>query len=735
MYAIAMLAITGIAALTFFGIALMIARRRFGDPLALVCSALVLAGGGTLFSLDLTRIHPVLGTLGQVREYLMFSLFVLFLGLFPDGQFVPRHLRWLFFGAVVLGLAAFTGDSPVNWWLWPGLLPVIPSLALTVVLLGAQGYRYVRRSDTRQRQQQKWVVAGFSVWLAVTLLMPILPLILPQVPVRGSPADLLMQAVLNGAAVLAPLSLAIAVLRYRLWDIDVLINRALVYGMLTSLVVGAYGLLVSALGLVLSRGDDPPAGSGANLVASLVATGLIAALFQPVRVRVQAWINRLLYGERDDPYSVLVRLGQRLDNTLAAESVLPTIVQTVAEALRLPYAAITLRDRDGADLEVAAIGSPHGATARLPLVYQGEHVGTLLLDPRAPGEGFSGSDRELLDSLARQAGVAAHAVRLNSELQRARERLVAAREEERRRLRRDLHDGLGSQMVGLSLQLGGLRSLIACEPAAAVAQVTDLQTELRGAVTTIRQLVHDLRPPALDELGLVAALRQLADRHDPVHGPAGAHDPGHGPAGATGDTAAGPRITIDASDALPPLPVAVEVALYRITQEALTNTLKHARARSCHVSLTAVDRQVELAIADDGLGMPPVWTPGVGLGSMRERAEELGGEFQIAFRAPTGTQVRVRLPVRMWREPPAHPGRRRSSAGAPRAQGGTRGHRRARDRRRGDEWTAGGDQDDRVAAGRRTDGSADARRRHRSYPPARRGVSGQPRPGADAARR
>jgi hypothetical protein len=262
MYAIAMLAITGIAALTFFGIALMIARRRFGDPLALVCSALVLAGGGTLFSLDLTRIHPVLGTLGQVREYLMFSLFVLFLGLFPDGQFVPRHLRWLFFGAVVLGLAAFTGDSPVNWWLWPGLLPVIPSLALTVVLLGAQGYRYVRRSDTRQRQQQKWVVAGFSVWLAVTLLMPILPLILPQVPVRGSPADLLMQAVLNGAAVLAPLSLAIAVLRYRLWDIDVLINRALVYGMLTSLVVGAYGLLVSALGLVLSRGDDPQPAQG-----------------------------------------------------------------------------------------------------------------------------------------------------------------------------------------------------------------------------------------------------------------------------------------------------------------------------------------------------------------------------------------------------------------------------------------------------------------------------------------
>jgi signal transduction histidine kinase len=356
-----------------------------------------------------------------------------------------------------------------------------------------------------------------------------------------------------------------------------------------------------------------------------VATGLIAALFQPVRGRVQMWVNRLLYGDREDPYGVLVRLGQRLENTLAVESVLPTIVQTVAEALRLPHAAITVLDRHGEELELAATGRPHSATIRLPLVFQGEPVGSLLLAPRAPGEAFSGSDREVLDSLARQAGVAVHAVRLNAELQRARERLVAAREEERRRLRRDLHDGLGSQMVGLSLQLGGVRTLIAREPDAAAAQVGEIQAELRGAVTMVRQLVHDLRPPTLDELGLIAAVRQLADRHD------------------SGEP---PRIVVESSAVLPTLPAAVEVALYRITQEALTNTLKHARARNCRVSLQVRGQHIELAIADDGAGMPSVWTPGVGLGSMRERAEELGGEFQIVSTAQDGTRILVQLPLR-----------------------------------------------------------------------------------------
>jgi len=165
-------------------------------------------------------------------------------------------------------------------------------------------------------------------------------------------------------------------------------------------------------------------------------------LVQPLRQRLQRGVNRLLYGERDEPYAVLSRLGRRLEGTLAPDAVLPAIVETVAGALKLPYAAIALREGECLAV-VAAFGQPVGDPLRLPLVYRHEAVGELLLAPRAPGEPFSPADRRLLDDLARQAGVAAHAVRLTADLQRSRERLVTLREEERRRLRRDPHDGLG----------------------------------------------------------------------------------------------------------------------------------------------------------------------------------------------------------------------------------------------------------------------------------------------------
>ena len=199
------------------------------------------------------------------------------------------------------------------------------------------------------------------------------------------------------------------------------------------LAVGALGALFQARG---------------NLGISLLATGLVAVLFQPLRSRLQRGVNRLMYGERDDPYAVTSRLGRRLEATLAPEAVLPTVVETIAQALKLPYAAILLKEGEGFRT-AAAYGSPRGEPETLPLVYQREEIGRLVLSPRAPGEGFSDADRGLLEDLARQAEVAVHAVRLTADLQRSRERLVATREEERRRLRRDLHDGLGAQLAGL----------------------------------------------------------------------------------------------------------------------------------------------------------------------------------------------------------------------------------------------------------------------------------------------
>ena len=271
---------------------------------------------------------------------------------------------------------------------------------------------------------------------------------------------------------------------------------------------------------------------------------------------------------------------------------------------------------------------------RLPLVHQGEPVGELVLAPRAPGEDFSPADRRLLDDLARQAGIAAHAVllhqrtaRLAGDLQQAREGLVAAREEERRRLRRDLHDGLGPRLASLTLKLESLRDRLAHDPVGD-AMVADLTRRTQDAVADIRRLVYALRPPALDDLGLVSALREATAQY-----------------GYEGDGEL--RITIQAPDELPPLPAAVEVAAYRIAQEALTNVVRHAGARRCAVRLArdVAAGTLCIEIEDDGRGLGPNHRSGVGLSSMRERAEELGGTFAIEPIPGGGTRVRAQLPL------------------------------------------------------------------------------------------
>jgi signal transduction histidine kinase len=359
-----------------------------------------------------------------------------------------------------------------------------------------------------------------------------------------------------------------------------------------------------------------------DLSVSLVATGLVAVLFAPLRDRLQRAVDRLLYGQRAEPYAALSRLGRRLESALAPDTVLPTIVATVREALRLPYAAIALPAGDGPEEVVAAAGDPVPEPVRLPLLYRNEDVGTLLLGPRPGESGFSTADRRLLSDLARQAGVAVSAVRLTADLQRSREHLVAAREEERRRLRRDLHDGLGAQLAGLTVQAGLLRNLIRQDPAAADALVVELRTELRAAIADIRRLVHGLRPPALDELGLIGALQRLAES-------------------ISGDVLIAVHVPAD----VPALPAAVEVAAYRIVQEALTNVARHAQARICTVLLDVAPDRLTVEIVDDGTGLPgESLVPGVGLSSMRERAAEMGGDLVVANGPDGGTRVLAHLP-------------------------------------------------------------------------------------------
>ena len=266
----------------------------------------------------------------------------------------------------------------------------------------------------------------------------------------------------------------------------------------------------------------------------------------------------------------------------------------------------------------------------------------MLVAPRSPGGAFSSLDKRLLDDLARQAGAAAHSVRLTSDLRHSRERLVSAREEERRRLRRDLHDGLGPTLGGITLGLDAARSSLPAEWNDTRELLSELKSQTQEAVSDIRRLVHGLRPPALDDLGLLAAIRQEAAKHGRVA------QCSQGDPGSEMSRENGLIFSLEASDPLPPLPAAVEVAAYRVAQEAITNVSRHAEASSCRVGLSvdAAGGLLTLEVVDDGVGVPVDRQAGVGTSSMRERAEELGGSLAIEpIPEDGGTRVLARLPL------------------------------------------------------------------------------------------
>lgn len=609
-YAAYTLTIHTITSLSFFVVGFFIFWRRSGDWYGLFVSLLLIAfgamGPSAVFNSALTWAYPDLSPVADTVGRMLFPVLGLFLVTFPDGRFVPRWSPLIVFLWLVQALffEKIAG--------WPAPLFGAELLLVWGGTLAVQVYRYRRVSTPAQRQQTKWVLFGFALGVSTIVASIILS---ATVPGYGKFDGILEGTWVSLLFTPIPLSIGIAMLRFRLWDIDPIINRALVYGALTASVVGIYILVVGYFGTLL-RVDE-------NLFVSLIATGIVAVLFAPLRHHLQRGVNRLMYGERDDPYAVISRLGERLEGTLAPESVLPTVVRTVREALKLPYAAIALRE--GEDSAVAAeTGSPVDEPLRLPLIHQGETIGELILAPRASGEEFTPADRRLLEDLARQAGIAAYTVRLTTDLQRSRERLVSAREEERRRMRRDLHDGLGPMLGSLTLKLDVADDLVESDPVAARALIRGLKAQSQSAVTDIRRLVYALRPPALDDLGLVGAIRETAAQYG----------------------ANGLLVSVEIPKELPPLPAAVEVAAYRIAQEAMTNVARHAAATKCSVSLTLDEEtgMLRLEIADDGRGLSRERGPGVGLSSMRERAEELGGSCVVESPPGGGTRARASLP-------------------------------------------------------------------------------------------
>jgi two-component system NarL family sensor kinase len=569
---------------------------------------------------------------------LYFGVIPIVLLVFPDGRLLSRKWAPVMVVAVAATAALLVAqilrpgsmvgetaniafaENPVGVQTWAAPLTTVSFLSHAVVdmvlVVGVASLLLrFRRARGDERLQLKWL-ASVAVFLPIAIASTYLA--------PGTDSSLAFKlniALLTG-------TITVAVLKYRLYDIDVVLKRSLVYATLTVVVLGIYVAVVAMAGALLQARAGP--------VPSLIATGVVAAAFSPLRHRLQSAVDRMLYGGRDEPYEVLSSLGRRLESALAIDEVLPRLVETVANALKLPYVAVEVpllnspdQAETGALTTVASYGRPAPIALRLPLQYQGAPVGALVLATRSGDEGFTAADRRLLEDVARQAGVAAHAVALTAALQTSRERLVAAREEERRRLRRDLHDSLGPTLTAVALQIDATRNVLRTHPEAADELLKEVRAEVKSSIDGIRRLVYDLRPPALDELGLVRALREQAAGF--VRAGSGRLD--------------GLHVTVEAPGELPPLPAAVEVAAYRIGAEAVTNVARHAHATHCVLRLS-LNGALEVEVTDNGVGSGASWRPGVGLASMRERAAELGGTLSVEPSVDHGTRVLAKLPLR-----------------------------------------------------------------------------------------
>ncbi|MFC8801542.1 sensor histidine kinase [Promicromonospora sp. NPDC057138] len=544
---------------------------------------------------------------------------------FPSGRVTSRFgrvLNWLLIAGIALGLTGgLLGDwslelnrvdgttatihNPLTGGTAVGevalaLTAAIPLVILVGIVAGLRIVRQAWKATGVERDQLRWRAYG------VVLSLALFPLAVTEtLPLAVNLAD----------GLLFTTTLVIPILRYRLWAIDNIIRRSAAYLLVTVLVTGIFA--ASAAGVTALQGER----------VGLVTAAVVAALvLGPALRRSQRLVDELFYGHRSDPSRALRDLSRQLDAVADPGEVLKTVVTAVADSLRLPYVAIE-RPRDGSVLAQHGDRKPadrdrdtdtetDAELGRWPLMSQGAPVGTLVAAPRRGESTLDARDRAVLADLARQAGAAVHAAALTADLVASRQRLVEAREEERRRLRRDLHDGLGPLLTSVGLNLDALRSRLTAgdgDPLVLLARAKEASSQ---AIADLRSVVYSLRPPALDDLGVVGAITAHVHRIED---------------GSTVD------IEVE-GDALPALPAAVEVALFRIAVEGVTNAVRHAGARTCRIRLDVTDGSAVVEVVDDGPSRVP-WAHGVGTVAMRERVSELGGTLEMG---PTGAGGRLR---------------------------------------------------------------------------------------------
>jgi two-component system NarL family sensor kinase len=454
---------------------------------------------------------------------------------------------------------------------------------------------------TTEEEQLRWLL-----WAALLCaIVVVLGLLFPFTPVATVALYLAVAA--------SALSVTIGIVQPDLLDINALVAGTLVYS-------GVAGCVI-ALDLVVLAAADQLLGDRLDQRAVTYAVLIIAvAGYGPLRQWLSRLVRRWLVGRRSDRYQVVSGLAARLEVSAGMDDLLPALASSVAETFKLSFVAVEVRN--GSETVTATFGRRPDDVQELPIGYQGEPLGRLILPARGLRALLSKRDQALLVDVVRQAAIAVRTSRLAAELQRSRERLIESREDDRRRIRRDLHDGLGPVLGGVAMRLDAARNAVDVDPERSKVLIRQSRDDLAEALADVRRLVHGLRPPALDDLGLLAAIEQQAER-----------------ARATPMT-----VEVDA-DSLDGLTAAVEVAAFRVVSEALTNVTRHSGASCCRITLTRSPEALELVVADNGRGIGAETVAGVGLLSMRERAEELGGRCQVSCPPDGGTEVRVSLPL------------------------------------------------------------------------------------------